>query len=60
MRLSPTSSRLRDYVGWSVGWLVGPSVRPSVPTMKFCEICLRGKLVMSRLLREEEKKEEIS
>jgi hypothetical protein len=43
-------------VGRSVGW----SVRPYVPTMKFCKICLRGKLFTSQLLREEEKEEEIS
>ena len=36
-----------------VGPLVGRSVRPSVPTMQ-----LRGKLVTSRLLREEEEEEE--
>jgi hypothetical protein len=41
--------RLRRLVGWLVGWLV----RPYVPTMQ-----LRGKLVTSRLLREEEKEEE--
>jgi hypothetical protein len=45
--------RLRWSVGWSVGWLVRWSVGPHVPTMQ-----LRGKLVMSRLLREEEKEEE--
>ena len=42
-------NRLRRQVGWLVGWLV----RPYVPTMQ-----LRGKLVTSRLLREEEKEEE--
>jgi hypothetical protein len=42
-------------VGW-LGWLVGPSVGrlvgPYVPTMKFCEISLRGKLVTWQLLRD--------
>jgi hypothetical protein len=41
--------RLRRLVGRSVGRLV----RPYVPTMQ-----LRGKLVTSRLLQEEEKEEE--
>jgi hypothetical protein len=36
-----------------VRWLVRPSVGRSVPTMQ-----LRGKLVTSRLLREEEKEED--
>jgi hypothetical protein len=36
-----------------VGSLVGSSVRPSVPMMQ-----LHGKLVTSRLLREEEEEEE--
>jgi hypothetical protein len=45
--------RLRRSVGRSVGWSVGRSVGPSVPTMQ-----LRGKLVTSRLLREEEEEEE--
>jgi hypothetical protein len=58
--LARSSTSIRDYVGWSIGPLVGWSLRPYVPTMKFCEICLCGKLVMSQLLREEEKEEEIS
>jgi hypothetical protein len=44
---------VRPLVGWSVRWLVGPSVGRSVPTMQLC-----GKLVTSRLLREEEKEED--
>jgi hypothetical protein len=51
--LGAKSTSIRDCVGWLVGWFVGPSVRPSVPTMQ-----LRGKLVASRLLREEEEEEE--
>ena len=47
--LGAKSTSIRDCVGWLVGWSVGPSV----PTMQ-----LRGKLVTSRLLREEEKEEE--
>jgi hypothetical protein len=43
---------VRRSVGWSVRWSVGPLVRLSVPTMQ-----LRGKLVTSRLLREEEEEE---
>jgi hypothetical protein len=45
--------RLYKRLRWSVRWLVRWSVRWSVPTMQ-----LRGKLVMSRLLREEEKEED--
>jgi hypothetical protein len=44
--------RLRWSVGRLVGWSVRPFVRPSVPTMQ-----LRGKLVTSRLLREEEEEQ---
>jgi hypothetical protein len=46
--LGAKSTSIRDCVRRSVGRLVGPS-----PTMR-----LRGKLVTSRLLREEEKEEE--
>jgi hypothetical protein len=45
--------RLYKRLRWSVRPLVGRSIGPSVPTMQ-----LRGKLVTSRLLREEEKEEE--
>jgi hypothetical protein len=45
--------RLRRLVSPLVGRSVGPSVGPSVPTMQ-----LRGKLVTSRFLREEEEEEE--
>jgi hypothetical protein len=45
--------RLRRLVGRSVHSSVRPSIGPSVPTMQ-----LRGKLVTSRLLREEEEEEE--
>ena len=54
--LGAKSTSIRDCVRRSVGRSVGQSV----PTMKVCEICLHGKLVTSRLLREEEKEEEIS
>jgi hypothetical protein len=47
--LGAKSTSIRDCVSR----LVGPLVGPSVPTMQ-----LRGKLVMSRLLREEEEVEE--
>jgi hypothetical protein len=50
--LGAKRTSIRDCVGWLVGRLVGPLVRPSVPTMQ-----LRGKLVMSRFLREEEEEE---
>ena len=50
--LGAKSTSIRDCVRRSVGPSVGPSVRPS-PTMR-----LRGKLVTSRLLREEEEEEE--
>jgi hypothetical protein len=46
--LGANSTSIRDCVRRSVGWLVGPS-----PAMQ-----LRGKLVTSRLLREEEKEED--
>jgi hypothetical protein len=51
--LGAKSTSIRDCVGWSVSRLVGPLVRPSVPTMQ-----LRGKLVTSQFLREEEEEEE--
>jgi hypothetical protein len=51
--LGAKSTSIRDCVGWSVGWSVRWSLGPSVPTMQ-----LRGKLVTSRLLREEEEEEE--
>jgi hypothetical protein len=44
--------RCEEHLYTRLRWLVRPSVRPS-PTMQ-----LRGKLVTSRLLREEERKEE--
>jgi hypothetical protein len=47
--LGAKSTSIRDCVGQ----LVGRSVGPSVPTMQ-----LRGKLVTSRFLREEEEEEE--
>jgi hypothetical protein len=47
--LGAKSTSIRDCVCWLVGW----SVDPSVPTMQ-----LRGKLVTSRLLREEEEAKE--
>jgi hypothetical protein len=47
--LGAKSASIRDCIRRSVG----RSIRPSVPMMQ-----LRGKLVMSRLLREEEKEEE--
>jgi hypothetical protein len=47
--LGAKSTSILDCVGWSVGPLVGRSV----PTMK-----LRGKLVTSRLIREEGEEEE--
>jgi hypothetical protein len=50
--LGAKSTSIRDCVGWSVGRSVRWSVRPSVPAMQ-----LRGKLVASRLLREEEEEE---
>jgi hypothetical protein len=46
--LGAKSTSILDCVGWSVRPSIGPS-----PTMQ-----LRGKLVTSRLLREEEKEEE--
>jgi hypothetical protein len=55
-----SSASIRDCVGWLVGpsvcRFVRPSVRSSVGPTSTMQ--LRGKLVTSRLLQEEEKEEE--